>query len=192
LYANEGGEHLDNGRVVGRVTHDAFQGIDGSEAHVNPFRTGLAQPLDRVGEPLGDLPLHGEALLFTVRLVGDVQADGDDEHRQDAADGDQSLRRVRLTYSGRVVRGEEIRAAKACFAVQACVEEDLPQRSIRSPANRLKPHRTIACSLATHATTRSRIAEVWGSRGRASPQPLAAARPTAPIRSPGPRSSMNA
>ncbi|HEX5540645.1 MAG TPA: hypothetical protein VFX60_03645 [Micromonospora sp.] len=98
---NEGGKHLDDGGMVdGRVPHDAFQRVDGTYAHIDLVRAGLAQLLDRCGEPLGDLPLLGEALLLPVGLVRDVQADTDEEHRHEAANRDHPLPGVALRAFG--------------------------------------------------------------------------------------------
>jgi hypothetical protein len=94
--------------VGGGVAHDAFEGVDRAEAYIDLFRTGLAKLFNGLGVPVGDLSLRGEALLCTVRLllvtvrrVGDVQANGQDDHGQDAPDRQQPLPGSGLEINGR-------------------------------------------------------------------------------------------
>jgi hypothetical protein len=65
MAADEGGHHLpDCGEVVGGVTGDPLQSVDPAQSDVEPVRAGLAELLNRTGEPLGDLALLGDLELL--------------------------------------------------------------------------------------------------------------------------------
>lgn len=86
--ADERAEDVDNRRlVIGGVAHDALQGVDRSQPDVNLLRAGLAELLDGLGEPIGNLPLLGQLLLeqaqpllFAVLDARPDQATADHEH----------------------------------------------------------------------------------------------------------------
>ncbi len=62
--AHERGQHLaDGGAVGGGVAGDSLQGVDAAEPHVE---LGVAELVDRAGEPLGDLALLGDLELLAA------------------------------------------------------------------------------------------------------------------------------
>ncbi|MFG2008971.1 hypothetical protein ACGFNF_07840 [Micromonospora sp. NPDC048868] len=99
MYADEGGKDFYDGRMVnGRVTHDALKRVDGPEADIHLVSARLTKLLDSLGESIGDLSRSGEVLLLasglllmSVGRVRDEEANGKDDHREDAANGKQSL-----------------------------------------------------------------------------------------------------
>ncbi|WP_231935017.1 hypothetical protein [Micromonospora viridifaciens] len=99
MYADEGGKNFYDRRMIDdRVTHDALKRVDGPEADIHFVSAGLTKLLDSLGEAISDLPRSGEVLLLASGLllmpvgrVRDEEANGKDDHREDVANGKESL-----------------------------------------------------------------------------------------------------
>lgn len=109
MHPNEGGDNLHDRRLIdGGVTHDAFKGVQRPEAYIDLVHTWLPKLIDGLGEPVCDLSCcrevllsAGGLLLISVGCVGDEQADAEDDHREDAAEGEQPLPGIGFQFDRR-------------------------------------------------------------------------------------------
>ncbi|MFD6610920.1 hypothetical protein ACFWD1_18790 [Micromonospora chalcea] len=198
MHSDEGRKDFDNrGMVDGGVSHNALKRVDGPEAHIHLVPAGLTKLLDGLSEPVGDLSRRGEVLLpasglllMSVCRVRDEKANGKDDHREDAANGKESLPGVGLEIEGRY--RSNLKACCPCRAGSQPPGDGMAYASVSEPGavrrrgrggggSALSPacsgggdavknarHPFIApdrCHSTTEATDRS-AAGLWADRGR--------------------------